>query len=305
MSKKRRIGKQNTETKSPHRQDTRDTFEQRYGELEKRLTGGREVAAHEEAKILEQQHTTTAATINDAAEILERHTMTTAEAAQEESQILERKHTTTAATEDEEETLEQHTMETAAATNDESEILEQQQVTTERAAAKYVADILEQKHAATMVAITNGETETLEQRGRNDRQPRPRALSPHRKTLAIFEDFKGIRPIASMQDKKRESSHHAHEKQLGTSKQRGKALPTYSRNSTKIYSQHKNDERKDKQSSEAGPENTCDHSDDVIEDDEQDRPRPRIHQKKTDGCNRQSQKNGKSANSKGIKADGI
>ena len=50
-------------------------------------------------------------------------------------------------------------MKTAAAANDESEIIEQQQVTRETAAAKDVAEVLKQKHAATTVAITNEETE--------------------------------------------------------------------------------------------------------------------------------------------------
>ena len=51
----------------------------RYDELEKRLTGKREAAAHEESEILERQHTTTtAAAANDEAEILEQHTVVTA-----------------------------------------------------------------------------------------------------------------------------------------------------------------------------------------------------------------------------------
>ena len=159
--------------------------EQRYGELEKRLTGEHEAAAHEESEILErkdattttaaheeseipdrQYTTTTAATNNDGEEILEQYTMTLAAAAKEESQIRVRKHkkTTTAATKGEVEILEWHAMKTAVAANDESEIHQQQQVTREKPAAKDVAEILEQKHAATTVAITNEETETLEQR---------------------------------------------------------------------------------------------------------------------------------------------
>ena len=56
-----------------------------------------------------------------------------------------------------------------------------------------------------------------------------------------------------------------------------------------LYS-NKNDERKDKQDSEAGPENTCGHVDDVIEGDEQRQAHSIIHQNRTDDCNRQSQK---------------
>ena len=52
-------------------------------------------------------------------------------------------------------------MKTAVTANDESEILEQQQVARENAAAKYVAEILEQKHAATTITL---EQRALERR---------------------------------------------------------------------------------------------------------------------------------------------
>ena len=48
--------------------------------------------------------------------------------------------------------------------------------------------------------------------------------------------------------------------------------------------------KKYKKESETRPENTCDHADDDIEDDEKDIHNPRIHHERTDDCNRQSQK---------------
>ena len=53
-------------------------------------------------------------------------------------------------------------MTTAAAANDETEILEQQ-ATRATAAAKDVAEVLDQKHAAMTAAITNEQTEILKQ----------------------------------------------------------------------------------------------------------------------------------------------
>ena len=70
-----------------------------------------------------------------------------------------------------------------------------------------------------------------------------------------------------------------------------------------LYS-NKNDERKEKQDSEAGPENTCDHADDDKEDDEQDRHIPELTRKEL-MIAIGSLKKGKSADSKGIKAEDI
>ena len=119
--------------------------------------------------------------------------------------------------------------ETAVAATDESEILEQQQVTRGKPSSKRGGGIQEQKHAATTVAITNEETDTLEQRaattatrkeetidGKDQefltltgRRRRSNSVSgtvkdpKGMKIQATLEDFEGLRKGRKRQDKKR------------------------------------------------------------------------------------------------------
>ena len=72
-------------------------------------------------------------------------------AAHEESEVLERRQQLTM----KQKIFEQHTMKTADA-DDETGIFEQQHLTRATVAAKDAAEVLEQKHAATTAAITNG-----------------------------------------------------------------------------------------------------------------------------------------------------
>ena len=62
-------------------------IERRYDELEERLTGKHEVAAHEESEILGRKHPmASAAATHEESEILEQHTMKTAAAANDETE---------------------------------------------------------------------------------------------------------------------------------------------------------------------------------------------------------------------------
>ena len=90
-------------------------------------------------------------------------------------------------------------------------------------------------------------------------------------------EFEGIRWIASIQTRKKKILIT----KLETSKQRGEALPTYSRNPKKICTQVRAMKKKNDKDREARLEHTCDHADDDknIEDDEQDRHIPEFTMK--------------------------
>ena len=117
-----------------------------------------------------------------------------------------------------------------------------------------------------------------------------------------IRDNKGTRSIASTKTRKKKVLITHMRNKLGNIAAPRKGTGNVSAEFYKeLYSM--NDGRKDKQESEARPENTCDHADDDVEDDEQERHIPEFTRKELmiaiDGLKR------KLADSKGIKADDI
>ena len=110
------------------------------------------------------------------------------------------------------------------------------------------------------------------------------------------------RSQASRQEK-REFSSHIREASLGNIEATRKGIADVVAKFCKDLYSSKNDERKDKQSSEAGLENTCDHPDDDIENDEQDRSLNSPEKNSRFAID--SLQKWKSADSGGIKAEDI
>ena len=96
----------------------------------------------------------------------------------------------------------------------------------------------------------------------------------HEKVQNILEEFKGIRSIAGFKTRRRNICiTHMRNKSgniVATMKGIAKAFAKF----YKDLSARNNSKRKDEKDSEARPENTCDHADDDLEDDEQDRHIP-------------------------------
>ena len=120
----------------------------------------------------------------------------------------------------------------------------------------------------------------------------------------IIEEFKGFRTVANTKDRKKKVLIVHMRNKLGSIEATRKSFSNVLAKFYKFIYSNKNDEAKDKHSSEAGPENTCHHSNDDIQKDEQDRHLPEITRKDlTAALN--SLKKRKSADSRGIMAEEI
>ena len=186
-----------------------------------------------------------------------------------------------------------------------------------------MAEVLEQKHAATTAAITKKrleqraaetaarEEETIDGKDqelstligrlrimdRKDKvQVRDMSIrdnkrsTRHDKYRPCLKNSKDYERSQASRQEKREFSSHIREASLGNIEATRKGIADVVAKFCKDLYSSKNDERKDKQSSEAGLENTCDHPDDDIENDEQDRHILEFTRKEFTVCNRQSPK---------------